>query len=143
MVYTPNPVPSWENDDPAHSGFALLGVDNTPGRKAYFIHLQAKPGKENLVAAFLRDINAGVDQEPGTGPWFALRFSQTAFGIFEAFQDTAARHAHDVGPGGQNFLRSEELKEMLEYPAQIFRLDVLHGKFDTLFGQKIGPMSNL
>ncbi|KAH7098589.1 hypothetical protein BKA62DRAFT_810757 [Auriculariales sp. MPI-PUGE-AT-0066] len=140
MVYTPHPVPSWENDDPTHPGWAIHGVDDTPGRKGYFIHLQAQPGKEALVSAFLQDINAGVEQEPGTGPWFALRFSQTAFGIFEVFPDAAARQAHNVGPGGQQFLRSDELRDMLEYPAQVFRLDVEHGKFGTLFGQKVGPV---
>ncbi len=63
--------------------------------------------------------------------------SDTTFGIFEAFLDVAARNAHDVGPGGQNFLRSAELDEMLAYPAHIYRLDVMLGKFSTLFGKKI------
>ena len=67
----PNPNPDWSQDDPAHPGFVVHGLDDTPGPKAYYIHLEAKPGKEDLLQAFLRDINAGVDQEPGTGPWFS------------------------------------------------------------------------
>jgi hypothetical protein len=41
---------------------------------------------------------AGVEQEPGTGPWFGLRFSDTAFGTFEGFPDKAARDAHELAP---------------------------------------------
>jgi quinol monooxygenase YgiN len=133
----PTPQPSWAQVDPEHPGFAFQGFNDTPGKKAYFIHLEAKPGKEQLVQEFLQDINNGVNQEPGTGPWFGLRFSKSTFGIFEAFPDAAARHAHDNGPGGKNFLRSELLKEMLEYPAQLYRLDVLHGKFGVLFGRSV------
>jgi hypothetical protein len=91
-------------DSPEHPGFLIHGVDNTPGHKAYYIHLQAKPGQEDALQKFLSDVNAGVDQEPLTGPWFALRFSQSTFGVFEAFPDAEARHTHDMGPGGRNFL---------------------------------------
>ncbi|SMF28599.1 putative quinol monooxygenase [Desulfovibrio gilichinskyi] len=118
-------------------GCVLSGVDNTPGRKAYYINLEAKPGKGDKVEQFLRDILAGVEQEPDTGPWFSLRFSDTTFGIFEAFPDNAGRNAHNIGPGGRNFLRVVELDEMLAYPAHVYRLDIMFGKFDTMFGKKI------
>ncbi|MBB2179827.1 hypothetical protein HLH29_11700 [Gluconacetobacter tumulicola] len=120
-----------------HPGWVRSGYDNTPGPKAYYINLEAKPGKGDLVEKFLRDILAGVEQEPGTGPWFGCRFSETTFGIFEAFPDTAARNAHDVGPGGRNFLRSAELAEMLAYPAHLYRLDVMFGKYDVMLGKKV------
>jgi quinol monooxygenase YgiN len=118
-------------------GWVRSGRDDTPGRKAYYINLEAKPGKGDKVEQFLRDILAGVEQEPGTGPWFGCRFSDTTFGIFEAFPDTAARNAHDIGPGGRNFLRSAELDEMLAYPAHLYRLDVMFCKFSVMFGKKI------
>jgi quinol monooxygenase YgiN len=120
-----------------HPGWVRSGQDNAPGQKAYYINLEARPGAGDKVEQFLRDILAGVEQEPGTGPWFATRFSETTFGIFEAFPDIAARHAHDIGPGGRNFLRSAELEEMLAYPAHIFRLDVLFGKFNVMFGKPV------
>ena len=137
----PNPHPSWSRDDLSHPGFVVHGEDNTPGNKAYFIHLEAKPGKEELVAGFLRDINNGVNQEPGTGPWFGLRYSKTTFCIFEAFPDAQRRHDHDDGPGGRNFLRAELLNDMLAYPAQLYRLDVMHGKFGVMLGQPVAPIS--
>jgi quinol monooxygenase YgiN len=131
----PNPpsIPAIET----YPGWVASGQDNTPGRKAYYINLEAKPGKGDQVEQFLKDILAGVEQEPGTGPWFGTRYSETTFGIFEAFADVAARNAHNVGPGGQNFLRSAELDEMLAYPAHVYRLDVLFGKFSVLFGKPI------
>lgn len=135
-----NAVTSWSQDDPTHSGYVVSGEDDTPGHKAYYIHLEAKPGREGALQNFLSDINAGVDMEPLTGPWFALRFSPTTFGIFEAFPDAAARHAHDVGPGGRNFLQSALLREMLAYPAHLYRLDVLHGKYGVMLGQNISPV---
>ena len=59
--------------------------------------------------------------------------------IFEAFENAEGRHAHDRGLGGRNFgKRSEELKKMLAYPAQLYRLDVLHGKFDVISGKPVG-----
>jgi quinol monooxygenase YgiN len=134
-----NSVTDWSQDDASHPGFVLTGEDNTPGHKAYYIHLEAKPGQEDALQKFLADINAGVDQEPLTGPWFAVRYSKTTFGIFEAFPDADARHTHDNGPGGRNFLRSEHLHEMLAYPAHLYRLDVLHGKYGVMLGQAVTP----
>lgn len=133
----PDPHTPWSAADPDHPTFLFGGVDNTPGKKAFFIHLEAKPGKEEELASFLRDINTGVNKEPGTGPWFGTRFSKSTFLIFEAFPDAEARAAHVVGPGGQNFKRVEFLKDVLAYPARVLMLDVLHGKFGTMFGEKI------
>ena len=120
-----------------HAGWVRSGVDNKQGQKAYYINLEAKPGMGDKVEQFMRDILAGVEQEPGTGPWFGTRFSDTTFGIFEAFPSSAARDAHDIGPGGRNFLRSAELDAMLAVPAHIYRLDVMFGKFGTLFGKTV------
>ena len=134
-----NSVTDWSQDDPAHPGYVLTGEDDSPGPKAYYIHLEAKPGQEDALQKFLADINAGVDQEPLTGPWFAVRYSKATFGIFEAFPNADARHTHDTGPGGRNFLRSELLHEMLAYPAHLYRLDILHGKFGVMLGRPVTP----
>lgn len=122
---------------PDHPSFVQLGVDDTPGRKAYLIHMEAKPGKEEALEAFMRDINTGVNKEPGTGPWFGLRYSKSTYFIFEAFPDAEARHTHDNGPGGTNFLRTDELREILLAPARLYRVDVMFGKFNVMFGQPV------
>lgn len=137
---SPGPLPfpaELLKDDPEHLGFVVTGEDDTTGQKAYYIHLEAKPGKGDQVQGFLNDILNGVKQEPLTGPWFANRYSDTTFGIYEAFPDAQARRAHDAGPGGQNFKRVEELQDMLAYPARIYRLNVLFGKFNVMFGKEI------
>ena len=135
----PSPIPDASRRDPDHPGFVISGEDDTPGHKAYYIHLEAKPGKQDELQKFLTDVHAGIDQEPLTGPWFALRYSETTFAIFETFPDAEARHVHDMGPGGRNFLRSDLLAEILAYPAQLYRLDALHGKYDVIFGQNVSP----
>jgi quinol monooxygenase YgiN len=116
-------------------GLALLAV----GRALNRLPGEAKPGKQDELQKFLTDVHAGIDQEPLTGPWFALRYSETTFAVFEAFPDAEARHVHDMGPGGRNFLRSDLLAEILAYPAQLYRLDVLHGKYNVIFGQNVSP----
>ena len=45
--------------------------------KALFVKLEAKPGKENEVAKFLRDGQGLVAQEPATIAWFGIRLGQT------------------------------------------------------------------
>ncbi|EXJ74808.1 uncharacterized protein A1O5_01504 [Cladophialophora psammophila CBS 110553] len=54
---------------------------STPGREASLILLEAVPAHEGNIATFLRDINNGVNQEPGTDPWLDTRFSKTSFAI--------------------------------------------------------------
>ena len=47
--------------------------------KALFVRLEAKPGKENEVAKFLRDGQGLVQQEPATTAWFAIKLGPTTF----------------------------------------------------------------
>ncbi len=48
MTLPPNPNarPDWSQDDLHHPGFVVNGIDDTAGQKAYYIQLEAKPGKE-------------------------------------------------------------------------------------------------
>ena len=41
-----------------HPGWVRSGQDNTPGRKAYYIDLEAKPGNGDKVEQFLRELPA-------------------------------------------------------------------------------------
>jgi quinol monooxygenase YgiN len=59
--------------------------------------LEAKPGREADVEAFLKGGRAIVDEEPGTRVWYAFRVNDSTFGIFDAFEDDAARQAHLTG----------------------------------------------
>ena len=68
--------------------------------KALLVRLEAKPGKERAVEEFLLSALPLVEQEPGTKPWFAIRFGPSTFGIIDAFPDEKARETHLEGPVG-------------------------------------------
>jgi hypothetical protein len=60
--------------------------------------LEAKPGKGNELAAFLK---AGRDlavAEEGTVTWYAFKIDDTSYGIFDTFVTDDARTAHINGP---------------------------------------------
>ena len=59
--------------------------------------VEAKPGKEAQVEAFIRGGQAIVELEPGTRVWYGIRVDETSFGIFDAFEDEVARQAHLAG----------------------------------------------
>ena len=59
--------------------------------------VEAKPGKEAEVEAFVKGGQSIVEQEPGTRVWYGFRVDGSTFGIFDAFEDEAARQAHLSG----------------------------------------------
>ena len=73
-------------------------------RKALFVRLEAKPGREQAVADFLAAGLAMTNQEATTPIWFALRLSPTTFGVFDAFASEEDRQAHLVGNMAQSLM---------------------------------------
>ena len=63
-----------------------------------FVRLEAKPGKEREVAAFLEQGVQMANQEATTLLWFALRLGPSTFAIFDAFADESGRQTHLDGP---------------------------------------------
>jgi quinol monooxygenase YgiN len=61
------------------------------------VRLEAKPGKEDDVAAFLEAGRTLVEDEPDTIAWFGIRLGPSTFGIFDAFPDDSGRQAHLSG----------------------------------------------
>ena len=59
--------------------------------------LEAKPGKERDVEAFLRSALSIARSEPGTINWYALKLGTSRFGIFDTFADSSGRDAHLAG----------------------------------------------
>jgi quinol monooxygenase YgiN len=62
------------------------------------VRLEARPGKEEEVASFLRNAQLLVENEPGTVSWLAVRNSTSSFAIVDAFADDAGRQAHLTDP---------------------------------------------
>jgi quinol monooxygenase YgiN len=91
--------------------------------KALFVKLEAKAGKEDEVAKFLRDGQGLVQQEPATTAWFGIRLGPTTFAIFDAFPDDAGRDAHLSGKVAKALM--EKAPELLAEPPKIEKADVL------------------
>ena len=109
----------------SHPGVVMTGEDGQDGRKAFFIDIEAREGREEEVVAMLQDILNCVDGEPAPGPRFGVRFSRTRFGIFETFPDVAGRDAHVAGGGGDVFRDVERMNRILSRPAHVQKIDVL------------------
>jgi len=93
---------------------------------ALFVRLEAKPGKEEEVANFLKSGLAIVQQEPATIAWFGLRLGPSTFGIFDAFPDEAGRQAHLTGRVAAALMA--KAGELLSQPPSIEKVDVLAAK---------------
>ena len=63
-------------------------------RKAIFVKLKAKKGKEAEVEAFLNSGLGFVEEEPLTVNWYALKFDESTYGIFDTFEGDEGRDAH-------------------------------------------------
>lgn len=56
--------------------------------------LEAKPGKGDELADFLRQGRELAVAESGTVTWYAFKVSDTTYGIFDTFEDEEGRQAH-------------------------------------------------
>lgn len=72
--------------------------------------LNAKPGKENEVEAFLKSALPLAQRESKTVRWYALKLGKSRFAIFDTFADQAGRDAHLSGEIAKAlFARADEL----------------------------------
>jgi len=93
---------------------------------ALWVRLEAKPGKEADVEAFLRSGLPLVQNEPATTAWFGVRLGPSTFAIFDAFPDEAGRNAHLSGRVAAALM--QKAAELLAKPPSIERVDVLAAK---------------
>ena len=95
-------------------------------RVALWVRLEARPGKEAAVEAFLKSGLALANQEPATTAWFALKIGPSTFGIFDAFPDDTGRNAHLNGPIAAALMANASA--LLSSPPSIEKVDVLAAK---------------
>ena len=93
---------------------------------ALFVRLEAKPGKEEEVEAFLLSGLPIVNEEPATTAWFGIRLGPSTFGIFDAFPDEAGRQAHLSGKVAAALMA--KAGELFAEPPSIEKVDVLAAK---------------
>ena len=94
-----------------------------------FVRLEAKPGKEADVEAFLRGGLPIVQQEPATTAWFAIRMGPSTFGIFDVFPDEAGRQAHLSGRVAAALMA--QAPDLLAQPPAIEQIDILADKLPS------------
>ena len=91
-----------------------------------FVRLEAKPGKEEELAAFLMKGLQMANQEPTTLLWLALRLGPTTFAIFDAFPDESGRQTHLNGPIAKALM--SEAPNLLAVPLSIEKAEILGAK---------------
>ena len=64
---------------------------------ALLARVEARPGKEAEVEAFLKSALPLAEAEPDTVRWYALKINENTFGIFDTFETEDGRKAHLQG----------------------------------------------
>jgi quinol monooxygenase YgiN len=95
---------------------------------ALYVPLEAKPGKENEVAAFLRSAAPLVNDEQGTVSWFAIQESPRNFAIFDTFDDESGREAHLKGKVATALMEKVKAGDMFTKEPTIHKIGVLADK---------------
>ena len=91
-----------------------------------FVRLEAKPGKENDVAAFLAQGLQLANQELTTKLWFSLRLGPSTFAVFDAFADESGRQTHLNGPIAKALM--DIAPKLLAVPPSIEKTEILGAK---------------
>lgn len=90
------------------------------------VRLEAKPGKEEDLTAFLMEALPLVEGEPQTLAWLAVKTGNSSFAIIDVFPDAAGRQAHLDGPVAAALL--ERANELLATSPAIEHVDVIAAK---------------
>jgi quinol monooxygenase YgiN len=90
---------------------------------ALVARLEAKPGKEQEVADFIKSALPLAQQEAQTISWYALQMGPSTFGIFDTFENEEGRKAHLAGPIAAALMA--KASELLAKAPVIERIDIL------------------
>jgi quinol monooxygenase YgiN len=88
--------------------------------------LEAKPGKEMELEAFLKSAQPLAASEAGTTTWYAVKLGPAKFGIFDTFRDEGGRDAHLSGEIAKALMAKAD--ELLAKPPQIEKVEILASK---------------
>jgi quinol monooxygenase YgiN len=93
---------------------------------AIWAQLEAKPGKEKELEAFLKSAQPLAEREPGTVTWYAIKLGPGKYGIFYTFADDAGRNAHLNGEIAKALFAKAD--ELLAKPPEIAKPEILASK---------------
>ena len=96
---------------------------------ALYVPPEAKPGKEQKVANFLRSAVSLVNAEPGTISWYAIQECPSSFAIFDTFDDEDGRDAHQKsGQVAAALMAKAAEGDLFAKPPQIHKLSIIANK---------------
>ncbi len=72
--------------------------------KALFVEIEAKAGAEAEITQFLHGALATAESEPDTRDWYALRFDDSHFAVFDTFDGNLGRLKHLAGGIGRSLV---------------------------------------
>ena len=93
---------------------------------AIWAYLEAKPGKEKEVEAFLKSAQPLAEKESATVAWYAVKIGPSTFGIFDTFADEAGRDAHINGDIAKALFA--KAKDLFAKDPQIAKPEILASK---------------
>lgn len=91
-----------------------------------YVRLEAKPGREADVEAFLQNAAPLAEREADTIAWFAIKMGPSTFGIFDVFANEAGREAHLAGRIADALM--SEAPDLLAESPRIEKIDVVAAK---------------
>jgi quinol monooxygenase YgiN len=93
---------------------------------ALLVLLNAKPGKDQEVEAFLKSAQPLAQREANTRTWYAVKLSPGKFGIFDTFKDETGRNAHLSGEIAKALFAKAE--DLFSTPPLVEKLEILASK---------------
>jgi quinol monooxygenase YgiN len=98
----------------------------TMSKLAIWAQVEAKAGKEQDVAEFLKSAQALAEKELGTITWYAVKLGDAKFGIFDTFADEKGREAHLNGEIAKALFG--KARELFVREPEVHKLEILAAK---------------
>ena len=98
-------------------------------KKALWVELNAKPGKEKELEDFLKSAQPLAEREKDTVSWYAVKMGPANFGIFDTFADDSGRQAHLNGDIAKALMSKG--KELLANDPKIHQVEIIAAKTGT------------
>ena len=96
------------------------------------VTLHAKPGKEKEAEEFLKASLRIVEAEPSTISWYALKFDESRFGIFDTFNDQGGRQEHLQGQVARDLM--QKAPDLFIKTPSIAEVEILAEKHELING---------
>jgi quinol monooxygenase YgiN len=100
--------------------------EKSMGKVSIWAQLEAKPGKETELEAFLKSAQPLAEAEPQTLTWYAIKMGPGKYGIFDTFADENGRNAHLNGEIAKALFA--KAGELLAKAPEIAKPDILASK---------------